>query len=483
MPTRPRPVAADPATAPRFASEVRGLTSARAVARLSTLLGLSPLPVQWKIWELLTEQDPAGRLRNSTAVLSIPRRGCKTESVAAYLIWRCLRADGTRCWVTAQSGQDVRVMLLELMDRLDRSPLAPRVKLYRGSAERVEFSNGSSIRTFAPRPDSLHGRAGDVVVVDECWSISEVKGAALLTAAVPVLATSREPALILASAAGTEQSTWWRSWVQRLHAGEVPGLDYGLPVDAEPTLEAIAAHHPAVPDLVTVAALRAAAGSMSAADFRRSFGNVTSSSTSAAVPPDAWAACAIAGEFESGTAYSMGFDVDVGRDHAAIAVAGPLPGGKIAVEILTSRPGAGWLAPQLEGMLTRAVADPQLLGIGCDGGGPAAGIMDQLAAMNVTGFRSESSPGGLLVRFTTPTWAAGCAGLFDLIQAGTVRHRAQADLDAAVAAATRRAVGDRWVWQRRSGVVPVSPLTAATAAVAVLVESLRARSAGTPSIY
>jgi hypothetical protein len=115
---------------------------------------------------------------------------------------------------------------------------------------------------------------------------------------------------------------------------------------------------------------------MSVADFRRSFGNITSSSTSAVVPPDAWSACAQVAEFDAGTRYTIGFDLDVDRCHGAIAAAAPLPDGRIAVEVLTSRPGAGWLGPQLEGMLTRAVTDPLMLGIGCgaEWGAPGWGV-------------------------------------------------------------------------------------------------------------
>jgi hypothetical protein len=56
------------------------------------------------------------------------------------------------------------------------------------------------------------------------------------------------------------------------------------------------------------------------------------------------------------------------------------------------------------------------------------------------------------------------AGLFDLVQDGKVRHEADPLLDAAVAAAVKRPVGDRWAWGRRLSASDISVLESVTLA-------------------
>jgi hypothetical protein len=59
-------------------------------------------------------------------------------------------------------------------------------------------------------------------------------------------------------------------------------------------------------------------------------------------------------------------------------------------------------------------------------------------------------------------YVTACADLFDAVNAKEVTHGAYPELDAAVAAATQRKVGDRWAWARRSG--DISMLEAVTLA-------------------
>jgi len=59
-----------------------------------------------------------------------------------------------------------------------------------------------------------------------------------------------------------------------------------------------------------------------------------------------------------------------------------------------------------------------------------------------------------------------CGGFIDDVSAGRLSHRGQAQLDAAVAGARRRPIGDAglWAWDRRSGSTFLAPLVAATLA-------------------
>lgn len=57
-----------------------------------------------------------------------------------------------------------------------------------------------------------------------------------------------------------------------------------------------------------------------------------------------------------------------------------------------------------------------------------------------------------------------CAGLKAAVRDQRLRHRGQMPLDAAVASASVRTVGDGWAWARRTSTVSISPLVAMTIA-------------------
>jgi hypothetical protein len=84
--------------------------------------------------------------------------------------------------------------------------------------------------------------------------------------------------------------------------------------------------------------------------------------------------------------------------------------------------------------------------------GPAASLEADLEAVGV-----QVTPAGM------DDYLGACADLFDAVEAGTVEHGDYDDLNDAVAAATKRTVGDRWAWSRRNG--DVSMLEAATLAL------------------
>lgn len=84
--------------------------------------------------------------------------------------------------------------------------------------------------------------------------------------------------------------------------------------------------------------------------------------------------------------------------------------------------------------------------------GPASSLERELEAAGV-----EITAAGL------DDYVTACADLFDAVDAGRVTHGDYDDLNAAVAAADKRKVGDRWAWSRRNG--DVSMLEAVTLAM------------------
>lgn len=83
--------------------------------------------------------------------------------------------------------------------------------------------------------------------------------------------------------------------------------------------------------------------------------------------------------------------------------------------------------------------------------GPAGSLEDDLSAAGVS-----------LTVAGLDDYVTACADLFDAVEAKEVTHRGYPELDAAVAAASRRKVGERWAWSRASG--DITPLEAVTLA-------------------
>lgn len=111
-------------------------------------------------------------------------------------------------------------------------------------------------------------------------------------------------------------------------------------------------------------------------------------------------------------------------------------------------PGTSWLISRAKAEQDRYGADVVI-----DGKGPAAMLIPSLQDAGVR----------LRIMDTAEVLDA-CASLFDLVQDGKARHESFPELDAAIRAATKRSVGDRWAWGRRASVADISVLEAMTLA-------------------
>jgi len=110
--------------------------------------------------------------------------------------------------------------------------------------------------------------------------------------------------------------------------------------------------------------------------------------------------------------------------------------------------GKAWLVAQVKAEQLRYGVD-----VVVDERGPAAELIPQLEEARVR----------LRIAKTVDVLDA-CAGLFDLVVEGKARHESWPELDAAVTAAVRRPVGDRWAFGRRVSAADISPLEAVTLA-------------------
>ena len=190
-------------------------------------------------------------------------------------------------------------------------------------------------------------------------------------------------------------------------------------------------------------------------EFARAYGNRWTTTLEQVIPAVDWAAIRHRdGTPAEGVAPVLGADVAVDRSAAAVVACWPDTDGVPTLEVVAYGPGTDWVAARLTELHT-AHGSPVVL----DGGtGPASTVVDQLRDREQPPRVGPGPhPAGIHHRLRA---AAGRAS-----PTGTIRHRGDPALDAAVGAAARRTVGEGWAWSRRLPTADVSPLVAASLAL------------------
>lgn len=480
-----------PPAAPRYATR---RTPSRpsygaAIAKVAAALGKPLQRWQRDVVDVATEVMPDGSWAYRTVVIHVQRQAGKTTVIGPVNVHRILTRP-CKTWLTAQSRQDGRDSWLDVAELVRVSPLSEVLdtRLSNGS-EGLTSPLGSTFRVFAPTEDGLHGKANELVTVDEGWAFDGVDGAALEQAILPTFTTTGGQ-LWLPSTAGTARSAWYRGYVDAGRAAVEAGATQGIayfewsvsPEDAAVILQllsdvraaggqaavaadpAIAAQLDRALDLTMAAhpgefarrdAVADSAVKMAPAEFLRAFGNHWSSVVDAVIPDHAWQAtrAGVDGRPEltapAAGAVALAFDISPDRTQGAIAGSWLQPTGQLAVDTIDARPGDDWLVARIEELAQRW----RIREVAYDKTGPAIDVAETLRRRRVV------EPVGLAQSDNR----AACAGFLAAVTAGDLRHRGDKRLGDAVANAAVRQLGDGgWVWSRRDSAGPIAPLTAAT---------------------
>lgn len=415
-------------------------------------------------------------------VVHVQRQAGKSTAFGPVAHHRAaIRPDG-KIWVTAQTGYDARDLWLDMTKRLEKSPFAGAVKIRRANGtESQTWPNGATFRPFPPEETAMHGKANELVAIDEGWAFDDLQGSALEAAVVPTFTTTGGQLWIL-SAGGTAESTWLlrhvlagRAAVMSDTRSGIAYFEFGIdPADAaevaanigpdvtdvalEQALGVIMAAHPAAGHTLRRGALVTAARNMKGGEFLRAYGNHWTRSAERIIPdalwlagartPDAWPPPA-AGQVGS---VALGFAASPDhRDAAVVAAWRDIEGGPARVQVVDARPGVGWLAEVVAEKSERW----RPVAVGHDRAGPALDVADDLARGGLT-----------LASTTTAAYASACAAFLRAVVGGQLEHRGQAALDDAVASAARRMIGDGlWAWSRKNSAASIATLEAATVAL------------------
>lgn len=437
-------------------------TRGPAAARLAAALGVPFLPWQRQLFDLLLEYDPeTGHYVHRHALVLVPRQAGKTFATGLLLQHRALTLPRARCWYTAQSQSEAEQWL-----RDEHAPMLARTSALDGQyrarfsagSHAISWSNGSIVRVFAPKRDSLHGKQSDLVDIDEAWAFDAATGDELLQAVGPTQATRPGAQLVLQSAAGDERSAFLIAQLLAARADHDSGrhdvvlIEAGVPDGLDATDPAVVArYHPAVGHTIDPAHLRVERARLGPDGFARAYGavQVIPEVTAGVLPLALWQAGLIVDDDVRPPvgACSLTYDVAIDRSDAAVAAAWTHTDGRTVVALLEHHPGVGWVESRVRQL--RDQLRPH--SVAHDARGPAGDVADRLARSGVT-----------LVPMDTRAVLDAYERFLTAHDLGQLAHLPAPPLDAALLAAGRRPVGDRYLWARRTSSGSIAPLVAVT---------------------
>lgn len=185
------------------------------------------------------------------------------------------------------------------------------------------------------------------------------------------------------------------------------------------------------------------------------------------LPADKWADTGITAERAlrdfPGKAVTVAFEVTKNGEWASVSTgAGSLQ--SPYVETIEHRKGVGWLPEFLVERVHRN--DP--IAVGCNGAGPAGA---QVGAI-LLAFAEADPPidPKILKQLGAGDYKQACGGFYTDVVEGRLKRPAdgQGPLDLAAADATERPLSGGWAWDSRDSTIPLSPLSSATIARALL---------------
>lgn len=455
--------------APRYATpRTDRPTLGPKVAEVAKGLGYELMPWQRQVVDVALEYEPAtGDLVYRQIVLTVPRQSGKTSLILALAVHRALGGvlpGPQNVAYAAQNGVYARDKLLDdQVPILEASVFDPLLRVRRTNGhEAVLWNNGSKHTILAGTEKAGHSKTLDLVFLDEAFAQIDWR---LEQGASPTMITRSSPQTWVVSTMGDEKAVYLNAKVdagrERVKQGlteHVAYFEWSADPDADPgdpeTWKSCmpALRHEGSPGgTQPISAVAAEFETMPLGEFKRAFLNLRGGTQGdPVIDAEHWAACLAAeNERRPGRPSAIAFDIPPDRSSGSIACAAPGDDGEVHIDVLDHDEGTGWMVDRLA-ELKRKYRHAVFC---CDASGPCGSLLDPLQKAGVK-----------VKALSTREHQQACGGFYDDAVQHLLRHRGRPELDAAVAGAEQRVVGDSWLWSRKNSSVDISPLVAATLA-------------------
>lgn len=395
-------------------------------------------------------------------ITTIPRQSGKTSLIWSRinhraLRWKAFDRAAQSIAYTAQSGSDGRKKFRkELEPRIHRSQLWRYVRKPRFSAEDtgLDYRNDAVFSVWNTAQSSGHGDILDYGVLDELFDDEDDRRE---QAFVPAMATRHDRQKSICSTAEDARGVVLRrkrtSGRAAVDAGRREGTAYfewsADPKDDPESPETWRGMHPALGHTITVRTIKQALDEMRGEDgdlteFKRAWLNIpvdpAMGAKDGAIAANLWAGVCV-DDPESNAPASLAIAVAPQDEWGALAACD----GRV-VKLLAHRrgPDLGWLVE-----MANSLSAQMDLRVVFQAKGPAGHLERRLDRPDPVDFN---------------TFADSCATFAAAVTEQLVIVRREEALDAAVEGSSRKFVGDRWVWDRRTA--DVTPLEAVSLAYA-----------------
>ncbi len=455
-------------------------TDASWIAKTAPLFAGGALwPWQQQLLEVARERDTDGRLVYDLVVLVVGRRAGKSRLTHGIPTAEAMRV--REPYLAASTAQNMTGATKRLAETWDAFRGAADPRLIDTSRMLTGVNHASiewryrrrvgkrwahdpsvaRLRVFPPTASAVRGDRYRFVSVDEALTLTAREGDALMEAIRPTLAEfDGHGQMWVLSNEGKDPGGWLaklkeqgRAAVDAGHTSGICYVEYSISDDEDPSDPAVwRAHHPSLGFNLTEHALQRELDAMGEEAFAREYLNRESKHLSRHVLTleDYQRVATSTPPPQPGPGFALTYDTTWDRSSSTVLAAWHHDT-QLHLEIMDRRPGALWVDDYVYDVSNRRSTM-----VGCDSGSPAHAAT-----------RNLQHRGAHVDLMTTPDYAAACAELLSMIQAGRVTVTANEAFEHAMRSATRRPVGDRWVWDRRTD-HDIAPLTAATVAVAML---------------
>ncbi|MGL4300069.1 MAG: hypothetical protein ACRCW4_13445 [Candidatus Neomicrothrix subdominans] len=430
------------------------------MADLAARSGLDLDPWQRHVLDVGLAEGPDGLFAALEVCLLVPRQNGKSGALAALAVAAPFLFDAELVIYSAHEFKTAKETFRLASRLVQQGPLRSLWKKNRESGVEtgIEFKGGARIIFVARSRSSGRGFTGDLVILDEAFSLRQAQLGALL----PTLSARPNPQVWLASSAPMADSDALHEIIGRVKSPE-PGrlafmewsVEPGTPLDDR---DGWAQANPALGRRLTERWIETEL-KMPPREFQRErlgIGDDPLGVDAAGGPIDmeSWGAL-VDRESDFTGRMVLGVDVSPDRSQSSVSVAGARVGGGFMVEVLAQQPGTRWVPQFVAAVTTKSEA----VGVAVDPGSAAGSLIPELEALGLT-----------VVRMSPRDHAHACAALADRVPTGELFHRRQDGLDIAVEGGRKRTWGVEglWMWDRARPEVDITPVVSVTLAFGAL---------------